>query len=104
MGRVRKRERKLLRRVFKEPKPKRDSVEAVVVSAAGILGVSTRKWAKLYRDGDRDAKVALRSAASADDRWKEHFEPASGERDWEGFFSGFGECLSNFLPLFITFF
>lgn len=102
-GKIRKRERKLLRRLFKHKKAKRDAGEKMAVSAASIMGVSVSEWAALYRDGDRDARVALRAAASADDSWMEHFDPGAGERDWEGFFSGLSQCMEIFAPLIISF-
>jgi len=102
-GRIGRRDRKLLGLLFKVRKAKRDAVENVVVAAADMMGVSPSEWAKLYQSGDRDAKVALRAAASADDEWMEHFDPGDGERDWEGFWEGFSKCLEQFLPLIISF-
>ena len=102
-GRIGQRDRRLLGLLFKVRKAKRDAAENLAIAAADLMGVTPSEWATLYSDGDRDAQVALRSAASEDDGWMEHFDPGDGERDWEGFFAGLVKCMEQFMPLIISF-
>ena len=102
MGRLEKRERKLLKQFFKLPGARRRAGREMAEKAAAFMGVSERDFANGFADGGQEERAALRAVASKDDSWQKHFEPAGEGRDWEGFFSALSSCLEKFLPLILA--
>ena len=99
-GKQNKKLRKLAKLFFKQPRAKRQAGREIVEQSAALMGLSLAEFHVAFEADDPETRFAIRTVASRNDDWIEHFGTGGeGPRDWEGFFTGLMECISTFIGL-----